>query len=135
MAAPKTSPAIAEIIAAAKALQPPTLPPEERGLAKHASTVIVSLILALVLWVGATIYSLNATTVQVSTKLDAMGKALDGMSAAQAQSSQRIADLGAAQAKSDQRLTSIEDEQKRMRERIRAVEGQAPLPSNREREE
>ncbi|MFW2829868.1 hypothetical protein [Sphingomonas sp. ID0503] len=127
-----TGASLAELAAALKVLQPPPAPvaAEATGIAKHAGTIVVAIMLALCLWVGATIYSLAQTTTQVSTKLDAMQKALDGMSSEQQQTGQRIAEIMAAQAKGDQRLTAVELEQQRMRERLRAVEGQAPLPSN-----
>ncbi|MEG8025034.1 hypothetical protein QP162_12545 [Sphingomonas aurantiaca] len=64
---------IASLIAATR---PPAAHVEERGLAKHAATIVVAIILALCLWVGASVSSLGTIVTRMSANVDALQRVL-----------------------------------------------------------
>ncbi len=118
-------PSMNDILTAVAALRP--APVEEKGLAKHVGTIIVALLLALCLWVGATLVSVGNTLTKVSTSVDNIQKSVDELKLAQNGMNDKIADLQSRLAQHDQRLNSIDGIDTRLAERLRIVEGQKPL--------
>ncbi|WP_294356312.1 hypothetical protein [uncultured Sphingomonas sp.] len=106
---------------------PVTLPPDDRGLAKHASTVIVAIILALCLWVGNSVSSLGTTVTRMSANVDALQKGIADLQASQGSASVQLSDTKATNAKQDARADAMEADMGRVKERVRILEGQKPI--------
>jgi len=119
---------IAALIAAARAPSP-TQPPaqDDRGFAKHASTIVVAIILALCLWVGASVSSLGTTVTRMSANVDALSKSIADLQTSQGSASVQLSDTKATNAKHDARADAMEADIVRVKERVRILEGQAPL--------
>lgn len=126
-------PAQSEIVAAIQALSAAQSSADDRGMLKHASTIIVAVILALVLWVGATLLSLNTTVTRMSANVDVLSKTIDGLQTGSAASGKTIGDLQAMTARQDARANAIEADVNRVKERVRMLEGQKPLDMDRVR--
>ncbi|WP_298810648.1 hypothetical protein [uncultured Sphingomonas sp.] len=127
---------IAAIVAATRAPPAPVpvqLPPDDRGLAKHASTVIVAIILALCLWVGNSVSSLGTTVTRMSANVDALQKGIADLQASQGSASVQLSDTKATNAKQDARADAMEADMSRVKERVRILEGQRPLRPELER--
>lgn len=122
---PERPPSMNDILTAMSIFQRPA--PEEKGLAKHASTIVVAIILALCLWVGASVTSLSTTVTRMSANLDSLQKSMSDLQASQSAATGKVADIQAAVAKQDARVLAVEQDQQRMRDRLRIVEGQKPL--------
>jgi hypothetical protein len=117
---------IASLIAATR---PPAPAPvhEERGLAKHAATIIVAIILALCLWVGASVSSLGTTVTRMSANVDALQKGIADLQASQGSASIQLSDTKATNARQDARSDAMEADVVRIKERVRMLEGQRPI--------
>lgn len=124
---------IEEIAALVAATRPPPapapvqLPHDDRGLAKHASTVIVAIILALCLWVGNSVSSLGTTVTRMSANVDALQKGIADLQASQGSASVQLSDTKATNAKQDARADAMEADIGRVKERVRILEGQKPI--------
>ncbi|TCP94482.1 hypothetical protein C8J42_101948 [Sphingomonas sp. PP-CE-1A-559] len=115
---------IASLIAATR---PPAVASEERGLAKHAATIIVAIILALCLWVGASVSSLGTTVTRMSANVDALQKGIADLQTSQGSASIQLSDTKATNAKQDARADAMEADVLRVKERVRMLEGQRPV--------
>ena len=114
-----------DILTAVAALRP--APVEEKGIGKYAPTIIVAIILALCLWVGATLVSVGQTLSTMLANVNSIQKSVDEIKVNQNTTSDKVADLQSRVAQHDLRLNAIELDATRMKERIRIVEGQKPL--------
>ncbi|MDD1452625.1 hypothetical protein NHF48_019610 [Sphingomonas sp. H160509] len=108
-------------------------PAEERGFAKHASTIIGAVILALILWAGGQLLNLNNTVTRMSADVSALSKSIDGLQTGQGASAKIIGDLQRSDAAQDARDNAYEADMNRVKERVRMLEGQKPLELNRPR--
>lgn len=109
------------------------LSPEERGFAKHASTIIGAVILALILWAGGQLLNLNNTVTRMSADVSALSKSIDGLQTGQGASAKIIGDLQRSDAAQDARDNAYEADMNRVKERVRMLEGQKPLDLSRPR--
>lgn len=115
---------IASLIAATR---PPAAHVEERGLAKHAATIVVAIILALCLWVGASVSSLGTIVTRMSANVDALQKGIADLQASQGSASLQLSDTKATNARQDARADAMEADVVRVKERVRMLEGQRPI--------
>ncbi len=118
-----TSKQTLEIVAAIQALTPP----EEKGIAKHATSIIVAIVLALILWVGGTLWGLNNTVTRMSANVDTLSKSISDLQSGQGASTKTISDLQRSDAAQDARGNAFEADMNRIKERVRILEGQRPL--------
>lgn len=112
----------ADIVAAVQALTP-----EEKGFAKHATSITVAVILALILWAGGQLWGLNNTVTRMSANVDTLTKSISDLQQGQGSSSKTIGDLQRSDAAQDARAMAIEADINRVKERVRLLEGQKPL--------
>lgn len=108
-------------------------PPEERGIAKHAASIIGAVILALILWAGGQLLNLNNTVTRMSADVSALSKSIDGLQSGQGASAKTIGDLQRSDAAQDARDNAYEADMNRVKERVRMLEGQKPLDLSRPR--
>lgn len=116
------APTVNQIVKAMAALEP-----KENPLQKHASTIVVAVILALILWVGNTVSGMTTTVTRISTNVDQLQTSIGDLRSGQSQATKTMADLQAAQAKNDARADAIEADMMRVKERVRQLEGKPPL--------
>lgn len=116
-----------DIVSLIAATRPPAVAHEERGLAKHAATIIVAIILALCLWVGASVSSLGTTVTRMSANVDALQKGIADLQTSQGSASIQLSDTKATNAKQDARADAMEADVLRVKERVRMLEGQRPI--------
>lgn len=124
MSAP-TPPTLSEIMAAMAALRP--TPSPDTGLAKHASTIVVAILLALCLWVGSSVSSLSTIVTRMSANFDALQKSITDLQQTQGSAATQLSDARAANAKQDARLDAFDADLNRLKERTRMLEGQKPV--------
>jgi hypothetical protein len=118
----------ADIVAAIQVLNAQQ---DERGVMKHAPSIIVAILLGLIFWVGATLLSLNNTVTRMSANVDTLSKSISDLQSGQGASSKTIGDLQALTARQDARSDAIEADMSRVKERMRILEGQKPLELDR----
>lgn len=127
--APSAPVADPNLVAAIQALATP----DERGIMKHASSIIGAVILALILWAGGQLLNLNNTVTRMSADVSALSKSIDGLQTGQGASAKTIVDLQRSDAAQDARDNAYEADMNRVKERVRMLEGQRPLDMNRAR--
>lgn len=126
MPAKKPTPSMEDIVAAITALHA-TAPAGEKGLAKHATSIVAAVVLALVLWVGSSVTSLGTTVTRISANVDQVQKSISDLQQGQTVATKSMADLQAASAKTDARADALDADMARTKERVRILEGNAPL--------
>lgn len=120
---------MATLIEALAQRPPPPAPasPDERGIAKHAATIIVAIILGLCMWVGSTVSSLSTAVTKMQGTMDEVQRSVGNLQASQTTAVQQVSDLRTLVAKGDARADAVEADVGRVKERIRILEGQKPI--------
>lgn len=121
-------PTLSDILTALAAMrQPPPPPADERGIAKHAATIVVTVIGGLCLWVGSSVTGLNTTVTRMTATVEQVVKALSELQESEDALKKDVAEQQAANARQDARADAVEADLGRVKDRVRVLEGMPPL--------